>query len=96
MTCTVPKSLRRKYLANDGDVELTTAAQVAHPRAAFWCHTGRRGWNSIVWCYLCGHVVCAWNGGSALSPVAAARIAQHRGLHLAARALARQPKHPAV
>lgn len=88
MTCAVPKSLRRVYSPCPDDVTLTEAARLRHPRAAFWCHTTRRGYRSIVICYLCDRLVTSWNGGSAPPPAVATKLTMHR----IAEALPRLPR----
>lgn len=78
MACTVPRALRRVYPPTPDDAALAEAARVRHPRAAFWCHTTRRGYRTVVICYLCDRLVISWNGGSAPPAAVGARLAVHR------------------
>ena len=78
MACTVPRAVRRVYPVTPNDVDLTDVARARHPRAAFWFHTTRRGYRSVVICYLCDRLVIGWNGGSAPPQAVGAQLVVHR------------------
>ena len=87
MSATVPRAVRRIYKAGPADDVLTFVARVLHPRAGFWFHTARRGYQSVAICYLCDRLVVGWNGGSAPPAPVASRLHLHRVAELAARNL---------